>query len=81
MLKYSFKVTAGKNMLDGIAKTDDMGLTELGVQVAMKGYSLSYPFMLEKGAKYAISGWKGAEVRLAQYFADGIPGTFYYITA
>ena len=81
MLKYSFKVTAGKNMLDGIAKTDDMGLTELGVQVAMKGYSLSYPFMLEKGAKYAISGWKGAEARLAQYFADGIPGAFHYITA
>lgn len=81
MLKYSFKVTAGKNMLDGIAKTDDMGMTELGVPVEMKGYCLSYPFILEKGAKYAISGWKGAEARLAQYFADGIPGAFQYITA
>lgn len=81
MLKYSFKVTAGKNMLDGIAKTDDMGMTELGVPIEMKGYCLSYPFILEKGAKYAISGWKGAEARLAQYFADGIPGAFQYITA
>lgn len=80
MLKYSFKVTAGKNMLDGIAKNDDIGLTELGVQVAMKGYSLSYPFVLEKGAKYAISGWKGAEAKIAQYFENGIMGAIQYIT-
>lgn len=80
MLKYSFKVTAGKNMLDGISKTDDTGLSELGVPVTMKGYCLSNPFILEKGAKYAISGWKGTEAKLAQYFADGIAGAFQYIT-